>query len=779
MLAPETILQNRYRIVRKIGQGGMGAVYEAIDQRFNSRVALKQSLVSDHRLGKAFEREARTLNALRHPALPVVSDYFNEGEAQFLVMQFVSGDDLGTILGKRKERVAPVGVPKPFEPEEVLDWADQMLDALDYLHTQQPPIIHRDIKPQNLKLAGRGQIVLLDFGLAKGAPPEAARTDSSVSIFGYTPVYAPLEQMKGAGTDPRSDLYSLAATVYHLLTGYQPPDALTRVADITDGQVDPLRPIDKLNPAVPPSVAALFSQAMSLNRDMRPPSAADMRKILRMARGDNSSFTSSPEQPTVLTRPAASHSTVPYQGETMPVTSPPFSQTASDESATVLSNAAPPVQHISEPPRKSSNKLIFIISAVILVLVLIAFGGWWAIRDTSSVDWPDPALASKDKDSPTLLKTQEIIGRGRTDDIYYSFEAGPGELLLTLNAIAGGGGVEVEVFDSQSKKMRFGDSTDVLKVWSGYEQNEQAMTNLLIDRRQTVLMRIGFSYPDVVTAYRVRIGGDVSLRKSSKVNELLSAPFAARDNPTPLLAKEVFGTGKTEDTYYAFDVEPGEINLALDVVADGGSVSIQLFDNKATRLHFDDDSTEFKIWSGYKHDERGKAKLYIDRKQRVVMRVSQTYPNSIQAYRARIDGPVASIAGSLADKSDDALSAKFMLRDNPAALQSSEIEGRGKADDIYYTFEAGPGDVDFHLNVIATGGATLIELFDEDLNKIPYEDGKNELMVWSNTNEEGQGSAKIKLDHKQRILMRISFTYSNSVGNYKLKMGGSLLTSGY
>lgn len=780
MLAPETVLQNRYRVVRKIGQGGMGAVYEAVDQRFNSTVALKQNLVSDPRLGKAFEREARTLNALRHPALPVVIDYFTESEGRFLVMQFVRGDDLGAILGKRKQHVKPEGVPKPFELEEVLDWADQLLDALDYLHTQQPPIIHRDIKPQNLKLAGRGQIVLLDFGLAKGAPPEASLTDSSVSIFGYTPVYAPLEQMKGAGTDPRSDLYSLAATVYHLLTGSPPPDALTRVADITEGRTDPLRPIDKMNSAVPLSVAALFTQALSLKRDMRPSSAADMRKALRLTRGDAASVTSSSEseQPTILTQPAASHSTVPQPGETMPVTSPPFSQPAYTEPAAHLSGAPMPVQQVSAPISKSSKKIV-IISAIAFILVLLAFAGWWAINNTMSVELPDPAMASNDKESPTPLRSLEIIGRGRSEDIYYSFEAGPGEMVLNLDVIAGGGSVEVEIFDSQSKKMRFAGSTDMLQVWSGYNHDERTEARVLIDRRQPVLMRIGFSYPEAVTAYRVRIGGDVSLKKGGRVNELLTAPFASRDDPMPLPAKEVVGTGKAEDVYYAFDVEAGEVRLALDVIADGGSVSIEMFDDKATRLRFSDDSTEFKVWSGYNHDERGRVKLFVDRKQRILMRISQTYPNSIQAYRARIDGDVASGASSLADKSDSALVSKFVLRDNPAALQSSEITGRGKPDDIYYEFEAGPGDLELLLEVTAAGGSTAIELFDEQLKEMRYEGDKNELAVWSNTNMEEQGSGKVKLESKQKILMRISFTYSNSVAEYRLKISGAFLTSQY
>src|SRR6187549_2663135 len=233
MLTPETVLQNRYRIIRLLGQGGMGAVYEALDERLDTTVALKETLFADERLRKQFEREARLLARMHHPALPRVSDHFSEGDGQFLVMQYIAGDDLAQMIADKRG---------PFPPDQVLTWADQLLDALDYLHTQDPQIIHRDIKPQNLKLTARGQIILLDFGLAKGQTGDVSRAPTTASIFGYTPNYAPLEQIQGLGTDPRSDIYALAATLYHLMTAVKPPDALSRAAAIVNGQEDPLVP---------------------------------------------------------------------------------------------------------------------------------------------------------------------------------------------------------------------------------------------------------------------------------------------------------------------------------------------------------------------------------------------------------------------------------------------------------------------------------------------------------------------------------------------------------
>jgi serine/threonine protein kinase/DNA-binding beta-propeller fold protein YncE len=275
MLTPGTILQGRYRVVRQLARGGMGTVYEAVDERLDAVVALKETSFGDEELRKAFEREARLLARLHHPALPRVSDHFNEGEGQFLVMQFVGGSDL-----EEMRRARPGG---SFPAAQVLEWADQLLDALDYLHAQEPPVIHRDIKPQNLKLGERGQVMLLDFGLAKGYASSTSPLAPAASVLGYTLVYAPLEQMQSAGTDPRSDIYSLAATLYHLLTGTPPPDARARADAALNGEPDPLRAASELSTQVSPDVAAVLSQAMALRRDQRLSSAAAMRRALREA----------------------------------------------------------------------------------------------------------------------------------------------------------------------------------------------------------------------------------------------------------------------------------------------------------------------------------------------------------------------------------------------------------------------------------------------------------------------------------------------------------------
>ncbi|MDQ6788217.1 MAG: protein kinase [Acidobacteriota bacterium] len=273
-IAPNTLLQNRYLIVHLIGKGGMGEVYLAVDQRLGSAMALKRTFFADDEmLGGAFEREARTLARLRHNVLPKVSDHFTEDGNQYLIMEHISGED----LSKRLETSN-----KPFPLNWVLFWADQLLDALNYLHSHEPPIIHRDIKPQNLKLTDENSIVLLDFGLSKNSL-DVSRVSSTGSVVGYTPHYAPMEQIRGTGTNPRSDLYSLSATLYQLLTNQVPPDALSRADALLSGMTDPIKPINEINPEVSSLISGVILKGMEVSQDKRFANAREMQKALRDA----------------------------------------------------------------------------------------------------------------------------------------------------------------------------------------------------------------------------------------------------------------------------------------------------------------------------------------------------------------------------------------------------------------------------------------------------------------------------------------------------------------
>ncbi|MGI9168498.1 MAG: protein kinase domain-containing protein [Pyrinomonadaceae bacterium] len=371
MLTPDTVLQSRYRIVRQLGEGGMGAVYEAVDERLDSTVALKETFFTDERLRKQFEREARLLARMHHPALPRVSDHFSEGDGQFLIMQFIAGDDLYEMITRKNG---------PFPTDQVLTWADQLLDALDYLHTQDPQIIHRDIKPQNLKLTARGQIILLDFGLAKGQIGEFSRVSTSASIFGYTPNYAPLEQIQGLGTDPRSDIYALGATLYHLMTGVKPPDALTRAAALVNSQPDPLARANEANPAVSAGLAKVLARAMAQNRDQRYLTAADMTKALHTIGEATSSFEKTEAQ-TILVAPTQIAASA---GLTLPVVKKP----------TILTGESTVVRSPKAKPGRAS----WAIAAA--VVLLLAAGVFYAYQKRNTVSPPSP--------SPTPINNVEV-----------------------------------------------------------------------------------------------------------------------------------------------------------------------------------------------------------------------------------------------------------------------------------------------------------------------------------------------------------------------------------
>ncbi|HRE29605.1 MAG TPA: serine/threonine-protein kinase, partial [Anaerolineales bacterium] len=173
-----TLLGGRYRIERILGQGGMGAVYLAVDENLGTAVAVKENLNASPESERLFKREATLLATLRHPNLPRVTDHFILSGQQYLVMDFVEGQDL-------RERLATTGV---VPVADVIRWGAQICDALSYLHGRTPPVVHRDIKPGNIRLAPGDQAILVDFGIAKAAGSDSKTTTAAIAL---TPGYAP------------------------------------------------------------------------------------------------------------------------------------------------------------------------------------------------------------------------------------------------------------------------------------------------------------------------------------------------------------------------------------------------------------------------------------------------------------------------------------------------------------------------------------------------------------------------------------------------------------
>src|SRR5260221_4313748 len=257
------LLHKRYRIVEILGQGGMGSVYRAVDENLGTDCAVKENLFTTDEYARQFRLEAVILANLRHPNLPRVTDHFVIGDqGQYLVMDYIEGED----LRQRMERVGNIN-----EDEAILLGAS-MCDALTYLHTRKPPILHRDIKPGNVKITPDGHIFLVDFGLAKVLHGSQATTTGARAM---TPGYSPPEQYGTARTDPRTDVYSLGATLYASLTGIIPEDGLARAMGNT--QLTPLR---KRNSKISRRLAAAIEKAMGIDPADRFQNAEEFKRSL-------------------------------------------------------------------------------------------------------------------------------------------------------------------------------------------------------------------------------------------------------------------------------------------------------------------------------------------------------------------------------------------------------------------------------------------------------------------------------------------------------------------
>jgi serine/threonine-protein kinase len=271
------VLRGRYQVRDRIGQGGMGSIYLSEDLRLSGRLCAIKEVRYDRNLPdkvlkqarEQFFREATVLARLDHPNLPKVSDFFSNGQRDYLVMDYVPGKDLRTLMLEARRH------KKFLAEKDVLNWANQLADALSFMHSQQPSIVHRDIKPSNLKVTPNGLLKLVDFGLVKIMAPDEV-TITIIQGQG-TALYTPLEQYGADGlhTDVRADIYAFGATLYHLLTNESPADARKRFL-----QPESLSPIRQINPSVSPRTERAILWAMSLHPDQRPESVEALRQAL-------------------------------------------------------------------------------------------------------------------------------------------------------------------------------------------------------------------------------------------------------------------------------------------------------------------------------------------------------------------------------------------------------------------------------------------------------------------------------------------------------------------
>ncbi|GER84007.1 hypothetical protein KTAU_26440 [Thermogemmatispora aurantia] len=260
------LLLGRYHLIRELGQGGMGTVFLAEDQRLGARAVAVKCLYK-HRLspqeraeaGRAFQQEAELLARLHHPSLPAIHDYWSEPEASYLVMDYIEGETLEVIQQRAGQRPLPLA--------QVLGWGQQLCEVLAYLHEQQPPIIFRDLKPANVMLRrSDGRLLLIDFGIARHFKPGKAHDTVALG----SPGFAAPEQYGKEQTTPRSDLYSLGAVLHSLLSGNDPSEQPFRFA-----------PLRQLNPGVPEGLAQLIEELVALEPKQRPSSAREVLERLK------------------------------------------------------------------------------------------------------------------------------------------------------------------------------------------------------------------------------------------------------------------------------------------------------------------------------------------------------------------------------------------------------------------------------------------------------------------------------------------------------------------
>ncbi len=264
-LEPGSLLNRRYRILEVLSKGGMGAIYHAMDETLGIEVAVKENLFTTEDYSRQFRREASILAWLKHSNLPRVTDHFViEGQGQYLVMDHIAGEDLRQYILNRG----------PLPEGEILRIGVAVCGALDYLHSRRPPIIHRDIKTGNIRITPGGQVYLVDFGLAK---VEETGRSAAGGALALTPGYAPPEQY-GGSTDARSDIYSLAATLYMALTASLPEDGLSRAM-----KTSTLTRVRQRNSKISEQTALVIEKALSLDPAERYQTAVEFRQALQGA----------------------------------------------------------------------------------------------------------------------------------------------------------------------------------------------------------------------------------------------------------------------------------------------------------------------------------------------------------------------------------------------------------------------------------------------------------------------------------------------------------------
>lgn len=369
------VLQDRYKVIKVLGRGGMGAVYLAEDQRLNSRyTAIKEMSTKAVGPGKlqdavvTFKKEAAILSNLKHTSLPVISDFFSEGEEKwYLVMDYIEGENLSTVLKKRGR------IPQ----NEVMAWARELGAILDYLHSQNPPIIFRDLKPSNIMLTSEGKIKLIDFGIARHFKSDV---DLDTTAYGSTG-FAPPEQYGKKQTDVRSDIYSLGATLHYLLTGVDPTGTPFKFE------------YPSKSVPVSPGLELAIMKSVSLDSEERPANIREFLSILGEEREESQTRTLQLETELIQELPRLNS-----KGTTRTI-NPNISA-----GAPINSKIAP------HQDKKVKKKKRILLKALIIILVIAGGSGWTILKFFPQLLPPNVAAmvfssSSQSKSEPLIIES--------------------------------------------------------------------------------------------------------------------------------------------------------------------------------------------------------------------------------------------------------------------------------------------------------------------------------------------------------------------------------------
>jgi Tol biopolymer transport system component len=356
-IEPGLILKERYKIVSLLGQGGMGEVYLADDLTLDNQVAIKINHNLNDTASNQFIREARLLASLKHPNLPRVIDYFSQSDSQILVMDYIPGDDLRTLVEHKNK----------MNTELITKWAVELGSALTYLHNRKPPIFHRDIKPANIKVTPAGNVVLVDFGIAKTGDPSS---ETQTGAWAFSPGFAPPEQVSGMRTGPATDQYSLAATIYYLFAGKPPVDSAQRMMGTAE-----FVPLEMIVPRIPENVSSAITRALSIKPDNR---FASVEEFIAAFTGSSST-------------------TIPNDQKTV----------MSKRSTGAVPPAPPPVGPTTTPSPRKKGGIGIILG--ILVLLGILVGGYFALGALGVIGNLPGAPAVTLTPTPELVLTTQAV----------------------------------------------------------------------------------------------------------------------------------------------------------------------------------------------------------------------------------------------------------------------------------------------------------------------------------------------------------------------------------